>query len=145
MASKINEMGSEVVEGYACKPKNFNPNRPIMHYKSILFVCDDQRCRKAHKEDKSIYLRELIKDMNLNRGENRVKITRTSCNGACRFRGVVQLYTTSSNLLNNALWLKETHNFDDNQWREIFKQLSQDKPLTNILDKSHFIPMKVYE
>ncbi|RLA77134.1 MAG: hypothetical protein DRG78_17875 [Epsilonproteobacteria bacterium] len=148
MASKkINDMGNEVVDGFECKPVDFDATRPIMHYQSLLLVCDDERCRKAHKKDKSIELREILKDMGLNKGENRVKVTRTSCNGACRFRAVTQVTTNTQangNLKNNALWLKQTHNFSDDEWRNIFKTLANNELLAESLDKDNFIPMKVY-
>ena len=146
---KINEMGSEVVEGYACKPKDFDPNRPIMHYKSLLLLCDDERCSKASKnEDKATHLREMLKEMGLNKGKNRIKISRTGCYGACRFRQVCQITENTQangNAKNNALWLKHTHKFSDEQWRELFTMLSQDKVLLEELSSEFFIPMKVYE
>jgi len=144
---KINDMGNEVVDGFECKPVDFDATRPVMHYQSLLLVCDDERCHKAHKGDKSIHLRGIIKDMELNKGENRIKITRTSCNGACRFRAVAQVTTNTQangNLKNNALWLKQTHNFNDDEWREIFKTLANNEALVDSLDEDNFIPMKVY-
>ncbi len=145
---RVNEMGSEIVEGYTCKPKNYDASRAIMHYKSLLLLCDDERCGKAGKDDRATHLREILKDMGLNKGKNRIKVSRTGCYGACRFRQVCQITENTQangNLLNNALWLKETHQFDDNQWRKIFEQLSEDKLVTDILDENDFIPMKVYE
>jgi len=144
---KINEMGSEVVEGYACKPKDFDPNRPIMHYKTLLLLCDDERCGKAGKIDKATHLREILKEMGLNKGENRIKISRTGCYGACRFRQVCQITENTQangNAKNNALWLRNTHKFSDDEWRDIFLALSEDKILTEQLDSEVFIPMKVY-
>ena len=145
---KINEMGQKVVEGYACKPKDFDPERPIMHYKTLLLLCDDERCGKAGKIDKASELREILKSMGLNKGKNRIKISRTGCYGACRFRQVCQVTENTKangNPDNNALWLRHTHTFDEAQWREIFTLLSTDESLEKILDKKHFIPMKVYE
>jgi len=145
---RYNEMGSEIVEGYTCKPKDFDPNRPIMHYKTLLLLCDDERCGKAGKDDRATHLRELLKEMGLNKGKNRIKISRVGCYGACRFRQVCQITEntqTNGNPDNNALWLRHTHNFSDEQWREIFRLLSEDKPLLELLDAKHFIPMKVYE
>ena len=148
MASKkVNDMGNEVVEGFACKPVDFDASRPIMHYQSLLLVCDDERCRNAHKTDKSIELREILKDMGLNKGENRIKITRTSCNGACRFRAVAQVTTNTranGEVKNNGVWLKNTHQYSEDAWRDIFKILSSGKILTDELDEDKFIPMKVY-
>jgi len=145
---RINEMGSEVVEGYTCKPKDFDPNRPIMHYKTLLLLCDDERCAKAGKIDKATHLREMLKEMGLNKGKNRIKISRTGCYGACRFRQVCQITENTQangNAKNNALWLKHTHTFSDEQWRELFTMLSQDKVLLDELSSEFFIPMKVYE
>ena len=144
---KINDMGNEVVEGFACKPVDFDATRPIMHYQSLLLVCDDERCHKAQKTDKSIELREILKDMGLNKGENRIKVTRTSCNGACRFRAVAQVTTNTQangDAKNNALWLKQTHRFSADEWRNLFKLLSQNNSLVSNLDEDNFIPMKVY-
>ena len=145
---KINEMGQEVLKGFQCKPKDYDPNRPIMHYKTLIMVCDGERCKKAGKEDKAYFLREILKDMGLNRGKNRIKVSRTGCYGACRFRQVAQITENTQangNPKNSALWLKHTHNFTEKEWREIFTMLSEDKILIEELDSSHFIPMKVYE
>ncbi len=147
MEVKINEMGSEVVDGFLCKPKDFDPNRPIMHYKTIIMICDDERCSKAGKIDKSAQLREILKDMGLNKGENRIKITRTGCYGACRFRQVAQVVeNTQANgePKNNALWLKHTHQYSETEWRNIFRILSEGKILKDELGEDAFIPMKVY-
>ena len=144
---RVNEMGSEIVEGYSCKPKDYDPERPIMHYKTLLLLCDDERCSKAGKDDRATHLREILKEMGLNKGENRIKVSRTGCYGACRFRQVCQVTENTQangNLKNNALWLRNTHKFKDAEWREIFTLLSEDKILVDELDSEVFIPMKVY-
>ncbi len=144
---RVNEMGSEIVEGYTCKPKDYDANRPIMHYKTLLLLCDDERCGKAGKDDRATHLREILKEMGLNKGENRIKVSRTGCYGACRFRQVCQVTENTQangNEKNNALWLRHTHQFSDEQWREIFTLLSEDKTLSEALDAAVFIPMKVY-
>ncbi len=144
---RLNEMGSEIVEGYICKPKDYDPNRPIMHYKTLLLLCDDERCAKAGRDDKATHLREILKDMGLNKGKNRIKVSRTGCYGACRYRQVCQVTENTQangNPKNSALWLRHTHNFSDEQWRELFKMLSEDKLLSEELEEECFIPMKVY-
>jgi len=144
---RVNEMGSEIVEGYTCKPKDYDPERPIMHYKTLLLLCDDERCGKAGKDDRATHLREILKDMGLNKGENRIKVSRTGCYGACRFRQVCQVTEntqSNGNEKNNALWLRNTHKFKDDKWREIFTMLSEDKVLVEELDSEVFIPMRVY-
>ncbi len=145
---RINEMGSEVVDGYSCKPKDYDPSRAIMHYKSLFMLCDGERCSRAHRGDKATHLRNILKEMGLNKGRDRIKITRTGCYGACRFRGVCQIgenTQVNGNPKNNGLWLSATHKFDDNMWREIFTHLSEDRLLGELLDESYFIPMRVYE
>ncbi|MBL0721676.1 MAG: (2Fe-2S) ferredoxin domain-containing protein [Sulfurovum sp.] len=145
---KINEMGSEVVEGFVCKPKNYDASRPIMHYKTIITICDGERCSNAGKIDKATHLREIIKDMGLNKGKNRIKISRSGCYGACRFRQVCQINENTrvnGNIENNGLWLKHTHNFNYNQWREIFTILVENRSLEVELGFKSLIPMKVYE
>jgi hypothetical protein len=145
---RLNEMGSEVVEGYTCKPKDYDANRAIMHYKTLLLLCDDERCGKAGKDDRATFLREILKDMGLNKGKNRIKVSRTGCYGACRFRQVCQVTENTQangNAKNNALWLKHTHQFKEKQWREIFTMLSEDTTLLDVLDASAFIEMKVYD
>jgi hypothetical protein len=140
---RLNEMG----EGYTCKPKDYDPNRPIMHYKTLLLLCDDERCGKAGKDDRAMHLREILKEMGLNKGKNRIKVSRTGCYGACRFRQVCQVTENTQangNEKNNALWLRHTHNFSDEQWKKLFTLLSEDKILIDELDEKHFIPMKVY-
>ena len=62
----INMMGSEVVDGFACKPKKLVPNKPIMHFKTHIFICNDGRCGGAHKNDEiASDLRNILKEINL--------------------------------------------------------------------------------
>lgn len=131
-----NVMGSEVVDGFMCKPKKFDANKPIMHFKTQIFLCHDERCKKAHKSDElAANLRVLLKDMNLAKGENRIKISRTGCFGACRFRSVANIYENTrvnGHPKNNNLWLKNIHKFDESKWRELFTALSQNKDIDKI-------------
>ncbi len=147
MASKpkINLMGSEVVNGYACKPKKLDPNKPIMHYKSHIFICNGDRCAKAFKEDKAKELREILKEMGLHKGKNRIKVTRSGCYGACRFKGVVNIYeNTASNgfLPNNNIWLKHTHKYSEDKWKRLFEYLSNNIPLID--SDFEIIEQKIY-
>jgi hypothetical protein len=146
--AKINQMGSEVVEGFACKPKKLDPNKPIMHYKTHLFVCQGDRCKRAYREDDiAKYLREIIKELKLDRGEKRIKISRSGCFGACRFRSVINIYENSRAngfLPNDNLWIKRGHQFSREKWIEIFKSLASNRKLEDILGEEEFIPMRVY-
>jgi len=144
---RINEMGQEVVAGYACKPVDFDPKRPIMHYAYQLYVCDDERCAAAAGKDQAAFLRALLKTLRLNRGKHRIKISRSRCQGACRYRQVAQLNANTpagANPDNNALWLRHVHRFSEAQWQTIFEGLSRGDALANVLDPGHFIPMKIY-
>ena len=133
METKINIMGSEVEEGFVCKPKKLNQNRAIMHFKTHIFICEGDRCKGANKNLDLVYnLREIVKKQNLHIGKNRIKISRSGCYGACRFRGVANIYeNTNSNgcLQNNNVWLKNIHNFDDKKWIKLFLKLSENKKL----------------
>jgi len=134
---RFNLMGSEVEEGYACKPKKPDPNKPIMFYKAIVYVCCGERCAKAGGEDKAAKLREIVRDLGLHKGEKRIKISRTFCQGACRFRLVAQI---NSDAPNQKLWLKRTHRFSEEEWREIFRDLAEDRKI-----EQNLIEMRVYE
>ncbi len=137
-SNKINLMGSEVVEGFACKPKKLDPNKPIMFYKAIVYICSDERCAKASGGlDRAKELREIVKELGLAKGKNRIKVTRNLCQGACRFRQVAQI---NSDYPNQKVWLKHTHKFTKDEWREIFLSLANDKKIQKSL-----IDMKVYE
>jgi len=146
--TKINQMGSEVVDGFVCKPKKLDPNRPIMHYKTHIFICQGDRCKRAYREDNiAKYLRELIKELKLDAGENRIKVSRSGCFGACRFRAVVNIYENNRAngfLPNNNLWIKRTHQFSREKWIEIFKNLALNIKLEESLGEEEFISMRVY-
>lgn len=139
-----NMMGSEVVDGFACKPKKTDPNKPIMHFKTQLFVCHDERCKQAHKTDELAGdLRDILKGMNLAKGENRIKISRTGCFGACRFRSVANIYENTrvnGYEKNNNLWLKNIHKYDEKKWRELFTALSENKSIDE-LEEFAQVPM----
>ena len=143
MGSKINIMGSEVVEGFECKPKTLDLNKPMMHYKNIINVCVDKRCAKNGSTKKADDLRELIKKCELVTGESRIKVTRTFCQGACRHGQVVNIFSnTQSNGLkkHNNIWLKKTHNYDESKWTELLFAIKDGKDL----DRFTQIEMKVF-
>ena len=142
-SSKINVMGSEVVDGYACKPKNLDPNKPIMHYKTIIHVCVDKRCSQAGSSKKADELREIVKSMKLDTGEQRIKISKGFCYGACRYKQVANIFSNTNDngkLMHNNIWLKQTNNYDTNKWIELFTALKEDSSL----DEFEQIEMKVF-
>ena len=131
-----NTMGSEVAEGFTCKPKKLDPDKPIMFFKTQIFICDGERCSKAQKDgDLAGKLRDILKELKLHKGENRIKISRTNCFGACRFRQVAVTFENTKangNLENNNIWLKNIHKFDDTKWKELFLDLSTNKSLDDL-------------
>ena len=134
MENKIyNNMGSEVAEGFICKPKKLDPNKPIMYFKTQLFICDGERCSKTQKgNDLAGKLRDIIKELDLHKGKNRIKISRTNCFGACRFRQVAVTFENTKvngNLDKNNIWLKNIHKYDESKWKELFLALSTNKEL----------------
>ena len=132
MANRVNIMGSEVAEGYRCKPKKLDPNKPIMHFKSHIFVCEGERCTKTNGKDRADELREVLKEMDLHRGKKRIKVSRSGCFGACRYRAVMNIYeNTSANGYepNNNIWLKQTHKYTKEQLKRLFEYLSQNRDI----------------
>ena len=140
---KINTMGSEVVEGYECKPKVLDPNKPIMHYKNIVYVCVDKRCAAAGSNKKADDLRELVKDMGLDVGEDRLKISKSFCYGACRYKQVANIFSNTQDNgkpEHNNIWLKKTQEYDVKRWEELFLALKENRDLNDFEQ----IKMKVF-
>ena len=140
---KINVMGSEVEEGFECKPKVLDPNKPIMHYKNIIHVCVDKRCSDAGSSKKADELREIVKDMGLDTGKHRVKISKSFCYGACRYKQVANIFSNNcenGQRKHNNIWLKETHEYDTDKWIELFTALKENR----YLNKFKQIKMKVF-
>jgi len=133
---RFNLMGSEVVDGFACKPKKLDPTKPIMHFKTHIFLCDDERCSKAHKSEHAADdLRTILKEINLHKGPNRIKISRTNCFGACRFRSVANICeNTRVNgfMPNNNVFLKNVHKYDKQKWIELFESLGENKLIDDL-------------
>lgn len=132
----LNNMGSEVEDGFICKPKKLDPNKPIMFFKTQIFICDGQRCSKAQKDtDLAGKLRDILKQLQLNKGKNRIKISRTNCFGACRFRQVAVIFENTKangNLKNNNIWLKNIHKYDEERYKKLFIDLSENRTLDEL-------------
>ena len=137
MENKLfNMMGSEVVSGFTCKPVKLVPNKPIMHFKTHIFICTDERCGGAHKNDNiASDLRDILKEIGLANGETRIKISRTGCFGACRFRSTANIFeNTKMNGYepNNNVWLRNIHKYSKEKWIELFKALSENKNIDDL-------------
>ena len=88
-------------------------------------------------------LRELIKEEELESGNNRIKVTKTLCQGACRYSQVAVIYadtTLDENLKNNNIWLKHTHKYSLKKWKELLEKLKDNKSL----DDFEQIKMRVF-
>ncbi|MCK7484384.1 MAG: cobalt-precorrin-5B (C(1))-methyltransferase [Bacillus subtilis] len=88
-----------------------------------IFVCDGERCKQTREENLADKVRDLVKELGLDRGERRVKVTRTLCNGACRYKNFVCVYKNakSDNFSpDNCIehWRK-THEWTEDQWKEL--------------------------
>ena len=137
MENKLfNMMGSEVVSGFTCKPVKLVPNKPIMHFKTHIFICTDERCGGAHKNDNiAADLRDILKEIGLANAETRIKISRTGCFGACRFRSTANIFeNTKMNGYepNNNVWLRNIHKYSKEKWIELFKALSENKNIDDL-------------
>jgi (2Fe-2S) ferredoxin len=132
----FNMMGSEVVTGFSCKPVKLVPDKPIMHFKTHIFICGDGRCGGAHKNDNvAADLRDILKEIELAKGETRIKISRTGCFGACRFRSVANIYEntkTNGYEANNNIWLRNIHKYTKEKWIELFTALSENKNIDDL-------------
>ena len=137
MENKLfNMMGSEVVSGFTCKPVKLVPDKPIMHFKTHIFICTDERCGGAHKnENIAADLRDILKEIGLANTENRIKISRTGCFGACRFRSTANIFeNTKMNGYepNNNIWLRNIHKYSKEKWIELFKALAGNKNIDDL-------------
>ena len=137
MENKLfNMMGSEVVSGFTCKPVKLVPNKPIMHFKTHIFICTDERCGGAHKnENIAADLRDILKEIGLANAETRIKISRTGCFGACRFRSTANIFeNTRMNGYepNNNIWLRNIHRYSKEKWIELFKALAENKNIDDL-------------
>lgn len=120
-------MGSDVVEGFACKPETVDPDKPIMFAAAQIFICDGERCGACHSEDVAARVRGIIKEMGLHKGPDRIKVTRTGCNGACRHGAFAFAYQNGNAGGFNrdtcfSAW-KNVHLWTDGQWRELVDSL----------------------
>lgn len=126
-----NSMGSQVVEGFKCKPKDFEKDKPVMFSAIQVFVCSGERCREGRPDTLADKVREIISSMGLDKGENRVKVTRTFCNGACRFRNYAYVYKNihAANFTPKTAYSawKQVETWTDDQWQELILSIKDGK------------------
>lgn len=145
--SKKNPMGSDVIEGFSCKPKILDKNKPVMFSAAQIFICDGERCKNMTSENLSDKVRNIIKTMGYDRGENRVKVTRTYCNGTCRFKKFVYTYSNgnfpSFNPETSYTAWKQVHKWTDEQWKELIISLVEGKNPVNLSE--YKVENKIYD
>jgi cobalt-precorrin 5A hydrolase len=120
-------MGSDVVEGFACKPEALDRDKPIMFAAAQIFICDGERCGDCHCEDVAAKVRETIREMGLHKGPCRIKVTRTGCNGACRYGAFAFAYQNANansfhRVSSFSAW-KNVHLWTSVQWRALITSL----------------------
>ncbi len=124
-------MGSDVVDGFQCKPEKFDKNKPIMFSSVHLFLCEGQRCKGKATKDLADNLRKLVKKLGFDKGEYRIKITRTFCNGACRFGQFAYAYKNAKarnfSQSNAFTAWKEVHTWTEEQWTELLLSLTKNR------------------
>lgn len=126
--SRKNSMGSEVAEGYACKPKEPDKDKPVMYSAMHIFICDGKRCSDPESDGLADKVREIIQELGFDKGENRVKVTRTHCNGACRFKKFIYIYRNAKAKNYNegncyTAW-KQVHLWAKEQWIKLVSSLA---------------------
>ena len=144
---KKNSMGSEVIEGFACKPKDLDKNKPVMFCAIQIFVCDGHRCQSEKSLNLADKIRDIIKELGYNKGKNRVKVTRTHCNGACRFKKFAYVYKNAKSdnfdpQQSYSAW-KKVHEWTENQWKELIVSLLNGKEPESL--KDFRVQDKIYE
>ena len=124
---KKNSMGSETVEGFTCKPKDLDKNKPIMFSAIQIFICDGHRCQSDESINLADKVREIIKELGYDKGKNRAKVRRTHCNGACRFKKFAYVYKNANsdnfNVQQSYSAWKKVHKWSDDQWKELIVSL----------------------
>ncbi len=139
--AKNNVMGSSVEPGFNCKPKVLDPERPLLYYRYHLLICSGGRCAAEGGKQLANNVRDLLKDMGLNRGKNRIKVNRSFCLGACRNRVTAVIY---NNLMpnevveNHTLWLRRVDQLSTIQWKQLFTALIADEDVRTKLPTKYF-------
>ncbi len=120
-------------------------NRPMLYHRHHLLLCDGKRCQQEGSEQLAHQLRSLLKQMGLNKGKQRIKISRSQCAGSCRNKIAMVIYerlTTDETPVNNGLWLKSIDLFTEDQWRELFQALADHQPVKTLIAEQHHIDIQ---
>ncbi|WP_028111105.1 cobalamin biosynthesis protein [Ferrimonas futtsuensis] len=106
--------------------------KPVRHYRHHLVVCEGGRCQQSGAEGLAHQLRQILKEMNLSKGQNRIKVTRSHCAGACRQRATAVIYARGADV-NHSQWLQSLEGFSKEQWQRVFQALSKGQALAEVV------------
>lgn len=142
-----NNMGSEIIKGFKCKPVDFDKDKPVMYCAIQIFICDDERCKLTRSVDIAKKIRKIVKSLGFDKGNKRIKVTRTFCNGACRFRNFAYIYKNPNNEnyspeLAYTAW-KNIQEWSDKQWEEMILGLMQNQIPEEL--KDYTVQQKVFD
>ncbi|WOT06780.1 cobalamin biosynthesis protein [Shewanella youngdeokensis] len=131
--------------------------RPISDFAYHIFVCDAARCVKSKAQsdvtaDNGKHLtsgiahdlRCLLRELGLNRGPERIKVSRSHCFGCCGHASPMVIYQGSQQtelMHNHGMWLSHVDEFDELQWRKVMSALQQNTPL-NTCVPSRYLAVK---
>jgi len=144
IGGKKNAYGNPVVEGFACKPRHPDLNRPMLHHRFHILLCEGGRCAKKGSKAMTHALRDILKEVGLNSGAQRIKISRTQCVGACRQKATLVIYERASAeqlSCNHALWLRNIEELSHQQWCDLFISLAKGEDLRQQLAPYFFAPV----
>lgn len=142
---KINLHGNEVVDGFQCKPKHVDLNRPMLYHRHHVLLCEGGRCAKEGSKNLAHDLRQVLKALNFSDGEQRIKISRTHCAGTCRNRAAMVIYERlleHETPVNNGLWIRGIEEFTEQDWKDLFTNLVERKSLKAYLDPKFIAPIE---
>ncbi|MFA0440877.1 cobalamin biosynthesis protein [Vibrio sp. 10N.222.51.C12] len=147
---KTNLHGNPVVKGYQCKPKHVDLERPMLFHTHHLLLCEGARCAKHGSKNLAHELRSILKRLGFASGQQRIKISRTLCAGACRNRATMAIYqrakkSESVALTNHGIWLRGVEEFSDTCWSMLFTALAKNQPISEILEPRFFAPFEETE
>lgn len=106
--------------------------KPIRHYRHHLVVCEGGRCQQSGADGLAHQLRQILKEMNLAKGPNRIKVTRSHCAGACRQRATAVVYARERDV-NHSQWLQALEGFSKEQWQRVFQALCEGQALAEVV------------
>ncbi len=118
------------------KPNKTDKKEQIPFTLAQIFICEGKKCKGKSGEDTAKKLKKIVKKMDLDKGENRIKVTKTLCDGSCSLGQFSYSYKNSKSekfSKENAFtaW-KNVHKWTESQWTELLLFLAKNKPYSTI-------------